>query len=239
MALVTSGPKYVGEFRCLDIEVGNTTETHDTHSHTYQIVIDNSSTGSIVCHNTLSLVGGVCTPGCHPGYATFFKRRVRMSSNSELLEICRSHGYHVECQRNFDGTPDRSTSIVTFPCRYSKETICAKDITALEQLNIVMKLQKDWSDNAVSCTVYYRKEELPDIRTFLEKNYTTNFKSVSFLLHNEHGFDQAPYEEITEDEYNELVKVSKPINAESIRFSKDDDELASVPTCVGGVCPIK
>ena len=239
MATVTKAPSVYGEARCLDIEVGSSGYHHSPESHTYQIAIGGSKKDYIVCHNTLSLIGGVCTPGCHPGYSQYFKRRVRMSSDSELVELCKSNGYHVEYQRNFDKTIDHTTMIVTFPCMYPKGTLCAKDITALQQLEIVMQLQQDWSDNAVSCTVYYKKEELQDIREFLIKHYSMKFKSVSFLLHNDHGFDQAPYEEITEDEYNNLIKGVKSINSKSIMFSKDDDEIASESTCVGGACPIK
>lgn len=182
---------------------------------------------------TLSLLPGV-TPGIHPAYSQYMLRRIRISSNHPLVQVCKEHGYHVEFQRNFDGSEDRSTVVVSFPFSYPEGTVLAKDMTAVQQLQEVKKLQKDWSDNSVSCTVYYRKEELPEIREYLAENYKDNHKSLSFLLHNEHGFDQAPLEEITKEQYDSLVA-----NTRIITSIKGDLEFDGAEECASGVCPIK
>ncbi len=183
---------------------------------------------------TLSLLGG-STPGIHPAYSKFYIRRVRIASDDKLVDVCRKLGYKVEYSKQFDGTEDHKTSIVEFPCFAGENTLVAKDMTAVHQLELVKKLQTLWADNAVSCTVYYRKEELPDIKKWLKENYKDNVKSVSFLLHNEHGFHQAPYEEITSEAYMELMK-----NIKSIKLLKIQDERGiDVEECKGGVCPIK
>lgn len=184
---------------------------------------------------TLSLLAGV-TPGVHPGYAEFFIRRIRISSGSDLLPVVRSHGYPIEPQLNFDGTEDHSTMVVSFPCSFPKGTVFAKDCTAIQQLEYVKRLQTEWSDNAVSCTVYYRKEELPAIKEWLRQNYNDGVKSVSFLLHSEHGFAQAPYEEITEAEYNALKAATKPLKSLAIIAEEDVNGLEA---CESGHCPIK
>lgn len=184
---------------------------------------------------TLSLLAGV-SPGAHPAYSHFFIRRIRMASNSHLVDVCRKHGYPVEFQKNFDGSEDRNTVVVSFPCRVPKTTIIAKDMTAITQLEVVKELQNNWSDNAVSVTIYYKKEELPEIKEWLKINYNDNLKSVSFLLHSEHGFLQAPLEEITEDQYNEMVKTTTPIV--NINEISDETILESFE-CEGGVCPVK
>jgi hypothetical protein len=141
---------------------------------------------------TLSLLPGV-TPGCHPAYAQYMIRRIRISADHALVNVCREHGYPVEYQQNFDGSEDHSTVVVSFPFAYPEGTVLANEMTAISQLETVKWLQEVWSDNSVSCTVYYRKEELPEIKKYLAKNYKNNHKSLSFLLHSEHGFKQAPY----------------------------------------------
>ena len=182
---------------------------------------------------TLSLLPGV-TPGCHPAYARFMIRRIRISSNHSLVQVCKDHGYHVEYQQNFDGTEDRSTVVVSFPFRHPDHAVLAKDMTAISQLETVKWLQEVWSDNSVSCTVYYRPEELPEIRKYLKKNYKNNHKSLSFLLHSEHGFKQAPLEEITEEQYNEMVASTRIISAiDEANIGLDDAE------CASGACPIR
>lgn len=181
---------------------------------------------------TLSLLPGV-TPGAHPAYARFLIRRIRVSADSPLIQIVREHGYKLEPVRGFDGAPDRTTLVAEFPFSYPDNTRLARDMSAIDQLEVVRRLQTEWSDNAVSCTIYYRKEELEDIKAYLSKYYNKNFKSLSFLLHSEHGFQQAPLEEITEEEYNKLVKRTTAITSvANAEFDAGED-------CASGACPIK
>lgn len=182
---------------------------------------------------TVSLMPGV-TPGAHPAYARYMVRRIRISSNHSLVQVCRDHGYPVEYQQNFDGSTDHSTVVVSFPFAHSEHAVLAKDVTAIQQLETVKWLQTVWSDNSVSCTIYYRKEELPEIRKYLKKNYKNNHKSLSFLLHNEHGFKQAPLEEITKEQYDALVASTQLITSVSeFDIGMDDSE------CASGACPIR
>lgn len=182
---------------------------------------------------TLSLLAGA-TPGIHPAYAQYYIRRVRIASTSPLVEYCKSLGYVVEFVQGFDGTFDYGTSVVEFPVYVGENAILARDMTAIKQLELVKQLQTIWSDNAVSVTVYYRKEELEEIKSWLEKNYETGIKSCSFLLHSEHGFSQAPYEEIDADRFNSILK-----NIGSGEFLEGRIEDLSDDECATGVCPIR
>ena len=181
---------------------------------------------------TLSLLPGV-TPGAHPAYAHYMIRRIRISSDHALVQVCRDHGYKVEYQRKFDGTEDRSTVVVEFPFQHPAHAKLARDVTAIEQLETVKWLQEVWSDNSVSCTIYYKPEELDGIKKYLKKNYKTNHKSLSFLLHSGHGFDQAPLEEITKEQYDELVAKTRLITfVDEANIGLEDD-------CATGACPIR
>jgi ribonucleoside-triphosphate reductase len=181
---------------------------------------------------TLSLLPGV-TPGIHPGYAQYMYRRIRIGSDHPLVNVCKEHGYPVEYVKNFDGSEDYNTVVVTFPFSYPKGTKLAKHMSAIDQLKEIKRLQENWSDNSVSCTVYYKKEEIPEIKDYLSKYYTSNHKSLSFLLHSEHGFQQAPYEEITKKEYDELVRKTKIITSISSAEFEGGDE------CAAGMCPVR
>lgn len=182
---------------------------------------------------TLSLLAGV-TPGAHPGIYPYFIRRIRISADNKLIELCTRHGYPCEYQVNFDGSYDHKTMVVSFPCRYPEHTRFAQDMTAIDQLEVIKKLQHDWSDNAVSVTIYYKRHELDDIKTWLANNYTHNLKTVSFLLHNDHGFRQAPYEEITKEQYEELVNRVTPITSGNVELDED-----YTLECASGACPVK
>jgi len=182
---------------------------------------------------TLSLLAGV-TPGAHPGFSEYYIRRIRMSADSELVGVCRQNGFDVEYVRNFDGTDDHSTVVVSFPCKFPKNTTFAEDMSAVDQLEVVKRLQAEWSDNSVSVTIYYRKNELDSIKAWLKDNYV-NVKSVSFLLHNDHGFDQAPLEQIDKKTYNSMKKRSTPISSLS-QIKMEDIEIDD---CASGACPVR
>lgn len=183
---------------------------------------------------TLSLLPGV-TPGVHPGYAQYMFRRIRIASSHPLVQTCRDNGYPVEYVKHFDGSEDYNTVVATFPFAFPEGTKLAKDMTALDQLKEVRRLQEKWSDNSVSCTVYYKKEELPEIREYLNRHYKNNYKSLSFLLHSEHGFIQAPLEEVTKEQYDELVRTTRPISSigDLSTYTLDDAD------CSTGACPIR
>ena len=182
---------------------------------------------------TLSLLAGV-TPGAHPGFSEYYIRRIRMSADSELVGVCRQNGFDVEYVRNFDGTDDHSTVVVSFPCKFPENTTFAEDMSAVDQLEVVKRLQAEWSDNSVSVTIYYRKNELDSIKAWLRDNYV-NVKSVSFLLHNDHGFDQAPLEQIDKKTYNSMKKRSTPIS--SLKQIKMED--IEIDDCATGACPVR
>lgn len=181
---------------------------------------------------TLSLLPGV-TPGAHPAYSQYLIRRIRLSSDSALVAKIKEAGYPVEFVRHFDGSDDKTTVVAEFPMAFPEGTALAESMSAIDQLEVVRRLQAEWSDNAVSCTVYYRKEELPAIKEYLSKFYDKNFKTLSFLLHSEHGFAQAPLEAITKEEYEKRVAKSKPLGGIQEMLDMGDDE------CATGACPVR
>lgn len=183
---------------------------------------------------TLSLLAGV-TPGgnCNPA-GPYYIRRIRIASNSPLIDVCIKHGYKVEPQLRFDGSEDRNIMVVSFPCSVPEHTPVAATFSWKDQLDTVRRLQREWSDNSVSCTVTYKKEDLEDIKQYLREHYTNEIKTVSFLLYADHGFVQAPYETITKEQYYEMMKKVQPIVSAEVN---DDVDMGA--ECTTGACPIK
>jgi adenosylcobalamin-dependent ribonucleoside-triphosphate reductase len=184
---------------------------------------------------TLSLLAGV-TPGIHPAYARQYIRRIRFSSGDPLVKRCRESGYHVEPAIKLDGSRDLNTFIVSFPIQVPRSTIIAQNLSVIDQLNFQNMMQEYWSDNSVSITCYYKQNELGQIREYLKQNYTNSIKTVSFLLHSEHGFVQAPYEEITEGQYVELSEKTKPITGLK---ELEEHTLVDNLECTSGACPVR
>ena len=184
---------------------------------------------------TLSLLAG-STPGVHPAYSKYYTRRIRMASNDVLVSYCRDLGYHTEYAVNFDGSENRETIVVEFPCETPDGALFADQVDVIQQLEMVKKLQEVWSDNAVSVTAYYSEGELQSLKQWLSDNYENGIKSVSFLLRQKHGFKQAPYEEITKESYE--LKKSKVKPLVNITQNIGDEALEGIE-CDGGTCPIK
>ncbi len=183
---------------------------------------------------TLSLLAG-STAGGHAGYSRWMIRRVRMASTDPLIKLCREAGYKTEYLLRFDGTEDYSTTVVEFPCEFSPETVLAKDLSAVDQMNLVKKLQTIWADNSVSVTIYYQPEELDSIKDWMKENYKNSTKTLSFLMHNKHGFKQAPLEEISEETYRKMIKKVKPIE----QIFDIGSTLIEGLECEGGACPLR
>lgn len=183
---------------------------------------------------TLSLLAGV-TPGVHGGYSQFHIRRVRMSANDPVFAYCQERGYPWEFVRDFEGREDPRTVVVEFPASFPEGTRLASEMSAVEQLELQARLQQDWADNAVSVTVTYRPEELADIKVYLKEHWV-DMKSVSFLPYSDHGFDQAPLEPITEDEYHRRVH---SLNGQTKMILGGPAELLDGDACLTGACPVR
>lgn len=172
--------------------------------------------------------------GIHPAYSRYFIQRVRFASDDPLVGLLRKAGHKVEPQINFDGSPDHSTVVVDFYVAAPEGFPVADDNwDTWKQLDTVLLAQRYWSDNAVSVTVYYKREDIPELKKWLAANLQY-LKSISFLLHSDHGFKQAPKEAMTEKEYSKLSAKLLPIELDQITEGDLDQ-----PDCVGGVCPIR
>ena len=158
---------------------------------------------------TTSLLPGV-SPGIHYPHSEYYIRRIRMASNSELLKSLVEAGYRIEQ----DVAGGAGTMVVEFPIR-TKDYICGKDDVSMEmQVMNAIDLQKYWSDNQVSITVTFKKDEAKRLNDVLQ-TCEDKLKGISFLPLSEHGYDQAPYEEITKEEYDKRVSELKVVDLAS------------------------
>lgn len=183
---------------------------------------------------TLALLPGN-TPGIHPGFAQYYIRRVRFGASDPLVDGCRKRGYKVVWDIGIDGREDHTKFVVEFPCESPEGALLAANMTAINQLEWVKKMQTIWADNAVSVTVYYRKEELESIKGWLADNYDKGVKSVSFLLHADHNFPLPPYEEITKEEYQKIVS---KIDFD-VPLATTQTNLLDLEDCSTGACPVR
>ncbi|MFX1257257.1 MAG: ATP cone domain-containing protein [Promethearchaeota archaeon] len=154
---------------------------------------------------TVSLLPGV-TPGIHYPHSEYYIRRIRISKNSDLVDIIKNAGYHIE-----DDLYSDNSYVIEFPIHEKYFDRSKKDVSLWEQAENAATYQRYWSDNQVSITITFQKDEMKEIKHVLEC-YEDKLKSVSFLPIKEHGYKQAPYEEITKEKYEEMITNLKPLD---------------------------
>lgn len=185
-------------------------------------------TTSIKPSGTVSLVLDVPS-GLRPDEAPYYIRRIRFEKTSNLVTYLRDHGYPVEQDKQ-----SPNSVVVSFPVA----TGCSKgvaDVTAREQLDMVVDLQTYWSDNMVSNTIQFLQSEKDDLAGLIYE-YSDRIKSLSFLCYDGHKYEQAPFEAISKDEYQTLVDNIIPLDYALLgAYSTHDQEDKF---CEGIACTI-
>jgi ribonucleoside-diphosphate reductase alpha chain len=113
-------------------------------------------------------------------------------------------------------------------------------MTAIEHLELWLTFADDWCEHKPSITVTVKEDEWVEVGAFVYKNFD-KMSGVSFLPHSDHTYQQAPYQEITEEEYLEAVK-SMPTSIDWMELKEyehgDNTKSSQTFACTGDVCEI-
>lgn len=175
---------------------------------------------------TISLLAGA-TPGVHCTHSEFYLRTVRIAASSPLVNILRKANFRIE-----ESVTDSRTLVVYFPVKESNFTKSKYDISLWEQMTLVKELQYYWSDNSVSCTITFKPEEAKDLKSAIEY-FAPYTKTLSFLPLDNHNYEQAPYQTITEKEYIEYSSSLKELD-----FNTNVEEAKGERYCTNDSCTI-
>ncbi len=166
---------------------------------------------------TVSQLAGVSS-GMHFPTFKYAIRRIRVGEDSPICKLLQDAGVPNEKDRYSE-----NTMVFEFPIDQGK-TRKADEVSAWEQFAFLAMLQREWSDNMVSCTVYFDKEKEGDQIAHMLAQFAPVIKSVSMLPHTDAGaYAQMPYEGITKEEYEKRLKALKEINWESFCGSDGED----------------
>lgn len=224
---VIADPEEVGCIYTADIEVGGKSGTHS-----YQIVTKDGK--RLISHNTVSLLAGV-TPATHWAIYGYYIRRIRCPNDFPLLKVLKQAGFNVEpCIGS-----EKTTSVIEFPMKYDNKVRTQDQVSIWEKVSLASFVQENWADNQVSVTVDFNPEtEGNQIEQIL--NYCQyKLKSVSFLPSYKGGaFPQMPYEQITEEEYNNMMSKIKPIDMMKFTYINNSPEEEIDKYCDGESCQL-
>ena len=170
--------------------------------------------------------------GIHGRYAPYYIRRVRADMRDPLCKVLEDAGVPCEMD-NFSP----STKVFSFPKQAPEGAVFASEQSGMEQLELWAKYQEHWCEHKPSITVYYRDCEFLEIGNWVYNNFDS-ISGISFLPYDEHSYAQAPYEQISEEEYNEMVKDFPTEFDWNLNEEDDFTEGAQTLACVGNSCEL-
>lgn len=171
--------------------------------------------------------------GMHPWFAKHYIRRVRISVNDPLMKMIQDQGIPVVPEVGYS-TSTASTMVMEFPIKAPEGALTNKDVTALDMLAEWKRLKEHFTEHNPSVTIYASDDEWLDIANFVYKNWD-QVGGLSFLPRSEHVYQLAPYEEITEEEYNERKAAFKDIDFSKLSEYEIEDNTVGAKelACAG------
>jgi len=174
--------------------------------------------------------------GIHARHSPYYIRTVRGDNKDPLTQFMIDQGIPNEpCVMK----PD-STVVFSFPVKSPEQAVTRNDMTAVEQLELWLTYQRHWCEHKPSVTISVRDGEWMDVGAFVYK-YFDEMSGVSFLPHSDHTYQQAPYQDCTKEEYEEMLsKMPAKIDWELLNEYENEDNTVSMQTmaCSGDSCEI-
>jgi ribonucleoside-diphosphate reductase alpha chain len=193
---------------------------------------------SITCvkpSGTVSQLTGVSS-GIHPWYSEYYLRSVRGDNKDPLTSFLKDAGIPNEP----DVMKPEDTTVFYFPIKAPKNSVLTKDLTAIDHLEMWKTYRKHWTEHNPSVTINVREDEWLRVGSWVYDNFDS-VGGVSFLPSSEHTYKQAPYQEITKEEYEKsLSEMPTTIDwsvlslYETVDTTTGSQELS----CTAGVCEI-
>ena len=181
---------------------------------------------------SVSLLSGA-TPGVHwPAGGKHYKRAIRFSKSDPMLPLFKHANYEVEKDLYSD-----NTDVVYFPVKTDMER-SEKDVSIYEKIHLATEAQRFWSDNSVSVTVTFDKETEKDDIARVLRMHEGELKTVSFLPMSNDSYEQMPYTEITESEYDAYLDSLLKIDFNAIYDGVENLEAVGEKYCSTDNCLI-
>jgi ribonucleoside-diphosphate reductase alpha chain len=174
--------------------------------------------------------------GIHARHSPYYIRTVRGDSKDPLTKFMIDKGIPNEpCVMK----PD-STVVFSFPVKSPEQAVTRNDMTAVEQLELWLTYQRHWCEHKPSVTISVRDSEWLSVGAFVYKHFD-EMSGVSFLPHSDHSYQQAPYQDCTKEQYEEMLELMpSSIDWEELNDYESEDNTVSMQTmaCSGDSCEI-
>jgi len=193
---------------------------------------------SITCvkpSGTVSQLTGVSS-GIHPWYSEYYIRSVRADNKDPLTQFLKDSGIPFEP----DVMKPEATTVFYFPIKAPKNAILTKDLTAIDHLEMWKTYRTHWTEHNPSVTINVEEDEWMRVGAWVFDNFDS-IGGVSFLPAVEHSYKQAPYQEVSKEEYESwLSKMPDSIRWDMLSLYETTDGTTGSQelSCVAGACEI-
>ena len=203
--------------------------------HAEQIGINPSA--SVTCVKPSGTVSQLVdsASGIHTRHSPFYIRTIRTDVKDPLCNLLVDSGVPHEP----DVTNPSNVMVFSFPMRSPKSSLTRKDFSAISQLELHRLYSQFWAEHKVSQTISVKENEWIEVGSFVYKNFE-DISGVSFLPYSDYVYEQAPYTECSEKEFNNLSKQIPDINWNSLTSYEELDNTVSSQelACTSGSCEI-
>jgi ribonucleoside-diphosphate reductase alpha chain len=176
--------------------------------------------------------------GIHPRHSKHYIRRVRGDKKDPLTQFLMDSG--IPCEDAVGDVESKSTAVFSFPIEAPEGALINDDISPIQHLELWLTYQKHWCEHKPSITITVREHEWLEVAAWVYKNF--DFMSgVSFFPHSDAVYTQAPYEEVDEATYHDLLaSMPKEIDFYKLQeYEKEDTTKGTQEfSCVGDVCEL-
>lgn len=175
--------------------------------------------------------------GLHTRHSPFYLRTVRADNKDPLTVFLKDQGVYWEP----DVMAKDTTSVFYFPIKSPNGAITRNEQSSVEALELWKLLQTNWCEHKPSATINVRETDWMEVGAWVYKNFDI-LSGVSFLPYDGGSYKQAPYQELTEEEYNNWVaNHPTPVIdwSKLSEYEKEDSTTGSQSyACSSGVCEI-
>jgi len=190
---------------------------------------------------TTSLTLGTSS-GIHAWHNDYYIRRIRVGKNESIYKHLMEH--HPELVEDEYFRP-HDTAVISVPQKAPDGAIMRTE-SPFQLLERVKKVAQEWikpghrsgnNTHNVSATISLRDHEWDAAGEWMWDN-KESYNGLSVLPYNGGTYTQAPFEDITKEEYERLIGSLTSINLTEIIETEDETDLKGELACAGGSCEI-
>lgn len=206
----------------------------------YAAILDTPQSTAITCvkpsGNSSQLFN--CSSGLHPRWSKYYIRNIRIQTQSPLRKVLLDVGTPMDPE-NGQSMETANTFVVHFPIKSPDNAVTRHDMSAIDQCEYWLINKTYFTEHNPSVTISYKHNEVIDLIKWVW-DHKNIIGGMSFLPANDAQYSQMPYQEISEEEYNNLIKTFPKIDFSKIYLYEHEDLTTTSQelSCISGACSI-